>query len=70
MRAWVSHEAAAAGVHKDHAVLHLGDGLVVDHVTALLVEEGVQRDEVGAAVELVVVHVLVHDALLHEAWLG
>ena len=61
-------QAAAGAVDDAHAVLHLGDRRRVDDVLRLLDQRRVQRDEVGAAEQLVELDLL--DAELQGALLG
>ena len=49
----LDHQTAAGAVDDADAVLHLGDRRRVDDVAGLVGERRVQRDEVGAAEELV-----------------
>ena len=58
-------QAAAGAIDDADAVLHLGDRRRVDDVLRLLGERRVQRDEIGAAEELVELDLV--DAELHGA---
>ena len=58
-------EAAAGAVDDAHALLRLGDVLGREHVLRLLGHRHVQRDDVGAAQQLVELHLL--DAELERA---
>ena len=53
-------EAATCGVDEDHAVLHLVDGVGVDHVAVAVEQRTVQGDEVGAAKQLIELDILDH----------
>src|SRR5699024_10288788 len=54
-------EAAAAGVHQDGVVPHLGNGFGVDEVVGFGGQRAVQADEVRRPQQLVQLHVA-HDA--------
>ena len=48
------HDDRASGyVDQDRAVLHFGDGLLVDHAAGLVVDRAVQHDDVGTAEQFV-----------------
>ena len=50
-------EAAAGGVDQDHAVLHLLDGLEINHVVGAVHEGAVQGDEVAGGKQGVEIHI-------------
>ena len=52
------HQLAPGVVDEHHAVLHLGDGLAVDHAGGLRQQRGMDGDDVGLTVQGVQIHIL------------
>ena len=52
------HQLAPGVVDEHHAVLHLGNGLAVDHAGGLRQQRGVDGDDVGLTVQGIQVHIL------------